>query len=122
MSKEVAIKVLADYIENAVESAKGGAVSISTRQINKWHMRRFLAGELARDVKFYINIILKALHRHGYLERVGKKFILHKSSQLWNIAVEHETVGFLKEFVQLLNSENEELDQPTRYPNYTGSV
>jgi len=112
VSREVAIRALAEYLESAVSSAKGRAVSISVSRIGKWHENRLFAEELSRGVKYRINLILKALHRRGYVERVGKKFILHRGSPLWDAAIKREAAKFLEEFVRSLGPEAEGPERP----------
>jgi len=105
VGKELAIEVLAKYLEDAVSGAKGSAVSVSVRQVSQWYERRTYGGDLPRSAKYYIGRILKALHGHGYLEEVEKKFVLHRGSELWKWAASGRARDYLTEFLRLLSLE-----------------
>jgi len=73
-----------------VNGAKGSAVSINTRQINKWYEKRF-GRPMPRKIVFHIVKILRALYALGVLQKIGSKFVIERDSQLWRCAKEGQT-------------------------------
>jgi len=85
-----AISIIAEYVEEVVNGARGGAVSISTRQINKWYEKRF-GRPMPRKAMFHVVKVLRALYALGALQKIGNKFVFEKGSQLWKCAKEGKT-------------------------------
>jgi len=108
MYKEVAIDIIAEYIEEVVNGAKGNAISINMRQINKWYEKRF-GRSMPRKAMFRIVKMLRALHALGVLLRVGNKFIVEKGSPLWECVKEGRTreciAEYVTKFVELVDAE-----------------
>jgi len=98
MYKEVAIDIVARYVEEAVNGAKGNIVSVSVRQIGKWYERKF--GRLMpRRTVFYIVRILRVLYALGVLQKIGNKFVFGKDSQMWKCVKEGRTRECITEHV-----------------------
>jgi len=83
----LATDILAEYIESAVGSAKGGVVTFDATKIYRWCVQRgfaeLLAGEVKRQIKKYLDALCKA----GALRKEGRRYALTSDSPLWQVAI-----------------------------------
>jgi len=97
MYKE-AIDIVTKYIEEAVNGAKGNVVSVSVKQINRWYEKRF-GRPMPRRIVFRVVKVLRILYTLGALTKIGNKFVLEKSSQLWKCAKENRVRECISDYV-----------------------
>jgi len=93
-----ALKLIAEYVEEAVERAKGSVISLSARQIGKWYERKHMR-TMPRRIAYHIARILNILHTQGALQAIGNKFVVEKESPLWRHAKERKTYEYMLDVV-----------------------
>jgi len=98
MYKDIAIDIIAKYIEEAVNEAKGNIISVSVKQINKRY-ERGTGRPLPRKIVFHIVKTLKTLHATGLLEKIGGKFVVRKGSELWKCTKEGRARECISDYV-----------------------
>nr|WP_193322550.1 DNA-binding protein [Pyrobaculum calidifontis] len=73
-------EILAKYLIELVEGAKGNVVSFVVGDVARWAETKVRP---TRSVVFKITNMAEALLAAGLLEKIGKKYILKRDSPLW---------------------------------------
>jgi hypothetical protein len=76
-------EVLGRYLARLVEGAKGNVVSFTVGDVSRWSEEKF---RTTRSVTLRVAAVCEALLAQGLLEKIGKKYILRRGSQLWEAA------------------------------------
>ncbi|MEM1597607.1 MAG: DNA-binding protein [Pyrobaculum sp.] len=73
-------EILAKYLVEIVAGAKGNVVSFVVGDVAKWAETKMRP---TRSVVFKVANMAEALLAAGYLEKIGKKYILRRDTPLW---------------------------------------
>jgi hypothetical protein len=73
-------EILARYFIEAVSRARGNIISFVVGDIARWAEAKLRP---AKSVVFKVTSVARVLLATGYLEKLGKKYILRRDSPLW---------------------------------------
>ncbi|ABL87533.1 conserved hypothetical protein [Pyrobaculum islandicum DSM 4184] len=73
-------EILARFLVELVEGARGNVVSFVVGDVSKWAETKIRP---TRSIVFKVANMSEALLVAGYLEKIGKKYILRRDTPLW---------------------------------------
>lgn len=73
-------EILAKYLVEIVAGARGNVVSFVVGDVARWAETKMRP---TRSVVFKVANMAEALLAAGYLEKIGKKYILRRDTPLW---------------------------------------
>lgn len=73
-------EILAKYLVEIVAGARGNVVSFVVGDVARWAETKMRP---IRSVVFKVSNMAEALLAGGYLEKIGKKYILKRDTPLW---------------------------------------
>jgi hypothetical protein len=73
-------EILARYFIEAVSRARGNIISFVVGDVARWAETKL---RLTKSIVFKVTSVARVLLATGYLEKLGKKYILRRDSPLW---------------------------------------
>lgn len=86
-------ELLAAYLVELVTGARGNVVSFVVGDVSKWAEFRM---RLTKSIVFRVAHMTEALLAAGYLDKMGKKYILRRNTSLWEMAKSRDIEGICR--------------------------